>query len=114
MTVNVPSSAIGATMPENLLLVIAQADGKPIASSLAVYRRGANGGGTLYGRYWGALEHVPCLHFETAYYQLLEFCIEAGLDTFEGGAIDDHRLRALLAAVAGAEATIDLSVPGRP
>ncbi|KVL44947.1 GNAT family N-acetyltransferase [Burkholderia territorii] len=84
---------IGATMPENLLLVIAQADGKPIASSLAVYWRGANGnGGTLYGRYWGALEHVPCLHFETAYYQLLEFCIEAGLDTFEGGAQGEHKL----------------------
>ncbi|WP_342612893.1 GNAT family N-acetyltransferase [Burkholderia ambifaria] len=84
--------AIGATMPENLLLVIAEADGRPIASSLAVYRRGANGGGTLYGRYWGALEHVPCLHFETAYYQLLEFCIEAGLDTFEGGAQGEHKL----------------------
>lgn len=83
---------IGATMPENLLLVIAEADGQPIASALAVYRRGENGSGTLYGRYWGALEHVPCLHFETAYYQLLEFCIEAGLDTFEGGAQGEHKL----------------------
>ncbi|UVE64697.1 GNAT family N-acetyltransferase [Burkholderia pyrrocinia] len=83
---------IGATMPENLLLVIAEADGQPIASALAVYRRGEHGGGTLYGRYWGALEHVPCLHFETAYYQLLEFCIEAGLDTFEGGAQGEHKL----------------------
>jgi predicted N-acyltransferase len=35
---------------------------------------------------------VPCLHFETAYYQLLEFCIEAGLDTFEGGAQGEHKL----------------------
>ncbi|AJY12476.1 GNAT family N-acetyltransferase [Burkholderia dolosa] len=84
--------AIGATMPENLLLVIAEAEGQPIASALAVYRRGEHGGGTLYGRYWGALEHVPCLHFETAYYQLLEFCIEAGLDTFEGGAQGEHKL----------------------
>lgn len=84
--------AIGATMPENLLLVIAEADGQPIASALAVYRRGQHGGGTLYGRYWGALEHVPCLHFETAYYQLLEFCIEAELDTFEGGAQGEHKL----------------------
>ncbi|KVK80479.1 hypothetical protein WT01_12095 [Burkholderia cepacia] len=83
---------IGATMPENLLLVIAEAGGQPIASALAVYRRGENGGGTLYGRYWGAVEHVPCLHFETAYYQLLEFCIEAGLDTFEGGAQGEHKL----------------------
>ncbi|MBR8124389.1 N-acetyltransferase [Burkholderia multivorans] len=84
--------AISATMPENLLLVIAEADGQPIASALAVYRRGEHGGGTLYGRYWGAIEHVPCLHFETAYYQLLEFCIEAGLDTFEGGAQGEHKL----------------------
>ncbi|PRF45097.1 GNAT family N-acetyltransferase [Burkholderia multivorans] len=84
--------AIGGTMPENLLLVIAEADGQPIASALAVYRRGEHGGGTLYGRYWGAIEHVPCLHFETAYYQLLEFCIEAGLDTFEGGAQGEHKL----------------------
>ncbi|MCO8592544.1 GNAT family N-acetyltransferase [Burkholderia multivorans] len=84
--------AIGATMPENLLLVIAEAEGQPIASALAVYRRGEHGGGTLYGRYWGAIEHVPCLHFETAYYQLLEFCIEAGLDTFEGGAQGEHKL----------------------
>ncbi|PRG19828.1 GNAT family N-acetyltransferase [Burkholderia multivorans] len=84
--------AIGATMPENLLLVIAEADGQPIASALAVYRRGEHGGGTLYGRYWGAIEHVPCLHFETAYYQLLEFCIEARLDTFEGGAQGEHKL----------------------
>ncbi|VWD64307.1 GNAT family N-acetyltransferase [Burkholderia contaminans] len=83
---------IGATMPENLLLVIAETGGQPIASALAVYRRGEHGGGTLYGRYWGALEHVPCLHFETAYYQLLEFCIEAGLDTFEGGAQGEHKL----------------------
>ncbi|MGK8200202.1 GNAT family N-acetyltransferase [Burkholderia cepacia] len=83
---------IGATMPENLLLVIAEAGGQPIASALAVYRRGENGGGTLYGRYWGVVEHVPCLHFETAYYQLLEFCIEAGLDTFEGGAQGEHKL----------------------
>ncbi|GAB7538901.1 GNAT family N-acetyltransferase [Burkholderia sp. 3C] len=83
---------IGETMPENLLLVIAEADGRPIASSLAVYRRDPAGGGTLYGRYWGALEHVPCLHFETAYYQLLEFCIEEKLSAFEGGAQGEHKL----------------------
>ncbi|MGF6655969.1 putative N-acyltransferase [Paraburkholderia youngii] len=75
---------IGASMPENLLLVIAEYEGKPIASSLVVYQRDDKTGGTLYGRYWGALEHVPCLHFETAYYQPLEFCIEEKLGAFEG------------------------------
>ncbi|GAB6848828.1 GNAT family N-acetyltransferase [Paraburkholderia kururiensis] len=90
---------IGETMPENLLLVIAEREGKPIASSLVVYQRGetdqrgaASPSGTLYGRYWGALEHVPCLHFETAYYQPLEFCIEEKLATFEGGAQGEHKM----------------------
>jgi uncharacterized protein len=83
---------IGATMPENLLLVIAEYDGKPIASSLVIYQRDDVTGGTLYGRYWGALEHVPCLHFETAYYQPLEFCIEEKLGVFEGGAQGEHKM----------------------
>jgi predicted N-acyltransferase len=82
---------IGAAMPENLLLVIAEREGRPIASSLLVYQREPDGG-TLYGRYWGALEQVPCLHFETAYYQPLEFCIAQGIATFEGGAQGEHKM----------------------
>jgi len=78
---------IGATMPQNILLVIAERDGQPIASSLLIHTED-----TLYGRYWGALEHVPCLHFETAYYQPLEFCIEQGIATFEGGAQGEHKM----------------------
>ena len=82
---------IGAAMPDNLLLVIAEREGRPIASSLLVYQREPDGG-TLYGRYWGALEQVPCLHFETAYYQPLEFCIAQGIATFEGGAQGEHKM----------------------
>ncbi|HWT71260.1 MAG TPA: GNAT family N-acetyltransferase, partial [Oxalicibacterium sp.] len=52
---------IAAAMPDNLLLIVAERDGRPIASSLVVHDAR-----TLYGRYWGALEHVDCLHFETA------------------------------------------------
>jgi len=78
---------IGAAMPENILLVIAEKDGRPIAASLVIHDRD-----TLYGRYWGALEHVPCLHFEAAYYQPLEFCIEQGIATFEGGAQGEHKM----------------------
>jgi predicted N-acyltransferase len=78
---------IGRTMPDNLLLVIAERDGAPIAASLVVHDAA-----TLYGRYWGALEHVPCLHFETAYYQPLEFCIEQGIAVFEGGAQGEHKM----------------------
>jgi len=78
---------IGREMPQNLLLVIAERDGNPIAASLVVHDDT-----TLYGRYWGALEHVPCLHFETAYYQPLEFCIEQGIQVFEGGAQGEHKM----------------------
>jgi predicted N-acyltransferase len=78
---------IARTMPHKLLLVIAERDGAPIAASLVVHDET-----TLYGRYWGALEHVACLHFETAYYQPLEFCIEQGIQVFEGGAQGEHKM----------------------
>ncbi|MGZ3236976.1 MAG: GNAT family N-acetyltransferase [Burkholderiaceae bacterium] len=78
---------IGATMPDNILLIIAERDGHPIASSLVIHNAT-----TLYGRYWGAMEEVPCLHFETAYYQPLEFCIAEGIQTFEGGAQGEHKM----------------------
>lgn len=78
---------IGAGMPHNILLIVAERDGRPIASSLLIHT-----GQTLYGRYWGALEFVPCLHFETAYYQPLEFCIEQKIACFEGGAQGEHKM----------------------
>ncbi len=78
---------IGAAMPENILLVLAQRGGKPIASSLVIHDAQ-----TLYGRYWGAIEDVDCLHFETAYYQPLEFCIERRIARFEGGAQGEHKM----------------------
>lgn len=78
---------IGSTMPQNLMLVIAEKDGERIASSLVVHDEQ-----TLYGRYWGEVEHVPCLHFEAAYYQPLEFCIEQGIKVFEGGAQGEHKM----------------------
>jgi predicted N-acyltransferase len=78
---------IGRTMPENILLIIAERDGQPIASSMVIHSAD-----TLFGRYWGALEHVPCLHFETAYYQPLEFCIEHKIAVFEGGAQGEHKM----------------------
>ncbi|TCS34036.1 hypothetical protein EDC30_11465 [Paucimonas lemoignei] len=78
---------IGTTMPQHILLVFAEREGKLIASSLLVHDQKA-----LYGRYWGTLEYVPCLHFETAYYQPLEFCIRQGIGSFEGGAQGEHKL----------------------
>jgi predicted N-acyltransferase len=78
---------IGAAMPQHILLVIAERAGAPVAASLVIHTAD-----TLYGRYWGELEHVPCLHFETAYYQPLEFCIEQGIAVFEGGAQGEHKM----------------------
>jgi predicted N-acyltransferase len=78
---------IGRTMPGNIRLVIAERDGVGIAAALLIHTED-----TLYGRYWGALEHVPCLHFETAYYQPLEFCIAQKIAIFEGGAQGEHKM----------------------
>jgi hypothetical protein len=78
---------LGEALPEHLLMVIAELDGKPIASALNVFSPT-----TLYGRYWGALQHVPLLHFEVCYYQAVEFCIERHIRIFEGGAQGEHKL----------------------
>jgi predicted N-acyltransferase len=78
---------ICARMPENILLIVAEREGKPIACALNLWDAK-----TLYGRYWGALEFHSGLHFETCYYQALEFCIERGIQVFEGGAQGEHKL----------------------
>jgi len=78
---------VGATMPESTVLVLAERAGRPIAAALLLAA-----GETLYGRYWGALEHVPLLHFECCYYQAIEHAIERRLQRFEGGAQGEHKL----------------------
>lgn len=95
---------IARTMPDNWLLFIAEKNGQAIASSLIglhTSQQLINGQltehKTAYGRYWGALERVDCLHFDACYYQPLQWCINNGYDTFEGGAQGEHKLaRALL------------------
>ena len=76
-------------LPENLHLIIAERNGNPIATSLLVVDEKSS---KAYGRYWGAIEHIPCLHFETAYYQAIEYCITEGIQTFEGGAQGEHKM----------------------
>ncbi|MDP2418586.1 MAG: GNAT family N-acetyltransferase [Hydrogenophaga sp.] len=81
-------------MSEHWLLFIAERDGQPIASSLIGIDTQAR---VAYGRYWGALERVDCLHFEACYYQPLAWCIAQGYRRFEGGAQGEHKMaRALL------------------
>ncbi len=76
-------------MPESLHLIIAERSGNPIAASMLVVDPTSS---KAYGRYWGAIEHVPCLHFETAYYQAIEYCISKNIQTFEGGAQGEHKM----------------------
>ena len=103
------------TMPENWLLFVGEhveKDGfrQPIATSLIAvsasntWASGLNDTETqaqsdqvAYGRYWGAVARVDCLHFEACYYQPLQWCIEHGYQRFEGGAQGEHKMaRALL------------------
>jgi predicted N-acyltransferase len=85
------------TMPQNWLLFVAERENHPIATSLIAVTEHPGAGKTAYGRYWGALERVDCLHFEACYYQPLQWCIEHGFQRFEGGAQGEHKMaRALL------------------
>ncbi len=77
------------TMPENLHLIIASKNSQRVASSLLVVDK-VNA--KAYGRYWGAMESINCLHFETAYYQAIEYCIREDIQTFEGGAQGEHKM----------------------
>jgi predicted N-acyltransferase len=78
---------IGAALPRHLVLILAERDDAPIAAALNV-----RSGSRLCGRHWGALQHHPALHFETCYYQGIEYCIARGIATFEGGSRGEHKL----------------------
>lgn len=80
-------SLLGGVMPENLLLIMVKNGDEYVAGALNVI-----GGDCLYGRYWGAIEHHPCLHFEVCYYQAIEFAIDHKLDRVEAGAQGEHKL----------------------
>ncbi|HWR76901.1 MAG TPA: GNAT family N-acetyltransferase [Thiobacillus sp.] len=75
------------TLPDKLLLIIADKDGEAIACSFCM-----KDSQRLYGRHWGTLEYVPGLHFETCYQQGIEYAIVHGLQVFEGGAQGEHKL----------------------
>lgn len=91
---------LARTVPRSLVLFLAQRDGHPVAGALCL-----RGGDTLYGRYWGAANtldarRVPGLHFETCYYQGIEYCLREGLRVFEPGAQGQHKIaRGFLPAV---------------
>jgi predicted N-acyltransferase len=78
---------LGAALGSHVVMVLAEREARPIACSLLL-----KDATTLYGRYWGAVEHVPLLHFECCYYQAIEFAIQRGLQLFEGGAQGEHKI----------------------
>ncbi len=88
---------MAGTMAEHWLLVVARRGGDRIACSLIGLDPARR---VAYGRYWGAVESVPCLHFEACYYQPLQWCIAQGYRRFEGGAQGEHKMARGLLPVA--------------
>ena len=80
-------SRLGAAMADRCLLVLAKRNHRFVAGALNLI-----GGDCLYGRYWGAIEHHPGLHFEVCYYQAIDFAIAHNLARVEAGAQGDHKL----------------------
>jgi predicted N-acyltransferase len=81
--------AMARTMARYWVLFVARREGEPIAASLVAIdpdRRAA------WGRYWGCVEPLPCLHFEACYYQPLAWCLKQGYKRFEGGAQGEHKM----------------------
>jgi predicted N-acyltransferase len=74
-------------MSDRILLVMVKRDGRYIAGALNFI-----GDDCLYGRHWGCVENLPCLHFEVCYYQAIDYAIAHGLDRVEAGAQGEHKL----------------------
>ena len=78
---------ISRTLPENILVILAEKDGQAIAASLFF-----ESDDVLYGRYWGSNAHYDALHFEACYYQGIEYCIDTGKQVFEPGTQGEHKI----------------------
>lgn len=78
---------IHASMAYDILLVLAERAGRPVAGALNFIGRD-----TLFGRYWGCIEDHPCLHFELCYYQAIDWALRHGRTRVEAGAQGEHKL----------------------
>jgi predicted N-acyltransferase len=78
---------ISRSLADQLLIVIAEDQGEPVAAAIFFI-----GKDVLYGRYWGSNGHYNSLHFETCYYQGIDYCIEHGIGTFEPGTQGEHKV----------------------
>jgi len=79
--------ALGAALPDNLLVILAEKDQQTVAT--AVFFESDE---VLYGRYWGTDGHYDALHFETCYYQGIDYCIDTGKQVFEPGTQGEHKI----------------------
>ena len=80
--------ALGESMADKVLLILAEYDGKPVAGAFNII-----GGNALYGRNWGCAAHFKFLHFEACYYQAIDFAIAKGLSRVEAGAQGEHKIQ---------------------
>lgn len=78
---------VQASLRDDVLLVLAERNGRPVAGALNLIGRD-----TLFGRYWGCIEDHPCLHFELCYHQAIDWAIAHGLKRVEAGAQGEHKL----------------------
>jgi uncharacterized protein len=78
---------VASRLPDAIMVKLAMIAGEPVAAAIFFQDERQ-----LYGRYWGAAREVDCLHFETCYYQGIEWCIERGLDGFDPGTQGEHKL----------------------
>jgi predicted N-acyltransferase len=79
--------SVSRALPGTVMVKLAERDGRPLAASVFF-----EGGGWLYGRYWGAAHVEDSLHFEACYYQGIEYCIERGLACFDPGTQGEHKI----------------------
>lgn len=80
-------TAVSRTLPDNMLVVLAERKHHPVAA--AIFYQGPD---SLYGRYWGSDSHYDALHFETCYYQGIDYCIAHGISRFEPGTQGEHKI----------------------
>ncbi|QXI42258.1 GNAT family N-acetyltransferase [Pseudomonas wayambapalatensis] len=80
-------SLLAERMPEALRVVVARQNGRDVAMALSLV-----GGDSFYGRYWGCLDEFDRLHFETCFYQGMDYAIAEGLQRFDAGAQGEHKL----------------------
>ena len=79
--------SVARQLPDNILVILAEKGAHPVAA--AVFFDSEQ---VLYGRYWGSDGHYDALHFETCYYQGIEYCIDTGKQIFEPGTQGEHKI----------------------